>query len=121
MKFCKNCGSEVNEKADVCVNCGCSLKKKKPLYKKWWFWVIIVVLIISVAAGSSGSGDTSQPDNTGANQTVENNAEQTVSKANDKFNGECGISASAEMGSSIIGMPTLTVSISNTYNIAYNK
>ena len=32
------------------------------------------------------------------------------------FAGDCGISASAEMGSSIIGYPELTISITNTTN-----
>ena len=27
--FCKNCGKEVDEKAFVCVHCGCALEKKE--------------------------------------------------------------------------------------------
>ena len=27
--FCKNCGQEVNDKAVVCIHCGCSLEEKK--------------------------------------------------------------------------------------------
>ncbi len=28
MKFCANCGKEVNENAVVCVHCGCSISNK---------------------------------------------------------------------------------------------
>ena len=28
MKFCENCGNELNEKADVCTKCGKSINKK---------------------------------------------------------------------------------------------
>ena len=29
MKYCENCGAELNENADVCVSCGKALKKAK--------------------------------------------------------------------------------------------
>ena len=112
MKICKNCGKEINEKAVICVHCGCSLKIKKPIFKKWWFWVIIVVMIIAIAVGSSGDNDTEITE-TSSNQTIGNKEETTQSKVEDEFSGVCGISATAEMGSSIIEMPTLTVSVSN--------
>ena len=44
--ICKNCGKEVDDKAVICVNCGYSLKPKKPIFKKWWFWVIVVILFL---------------------------------------------------------------------------
>ena len=25
--FCENCGKEIDDNADVCVNCGCFVKK----------------------------------------------------------------------------------------------
>lgn len=105
MKTCKNCGQETDEKAIVCVHCGCSLKVKKPIFKKWWFWTLIVVVIVCIAAGSAGNSGTTQPmDTDQSNQGT----------TDTKFDGECGITASAEMGSSVIGMPTLTVSVTNT-------
>ena len=81
MKVCGKCGQQVDDKAVVCVHCGCSLKKKTPIFKKWWFWVIIVVVIIGIAAGSSGDGDTNTTTDTNStdtstNQTVENKEEQ---------------------------------------------
>jgi|SRR5690554_124825 len=30
MKYCGNCGNQVNENQDVCLNCGVSLKQAKP-------------------------------------------------------------------------------------------
>lgn len=29
MKFCRHCGKEINEKAVVCIHCGCSVKEEK--------------------------------------------------------------------------------------------
>ncbi len=81
MKVCKKCGQEIEDKAVVCVHCGCSVKTKKPIFKKWWFWVVIVVVIIAIAAGSSGDGesntntDTSGTD-TSTNQPADNKEEQ---------------------------------------------
>lgn len=28
--YCRNCGKEINEGADICLNCGCSVRKKAP-------------------------------------------------------------------------------------------
>ena len=32
--YCPKCGIEVNDDAEVCVHCGCSLTKTKPEYKE---------------------------------------------------------------------------------------
>ena len=32
--YCPKCGGEVNDDADVCIHCGCSLTKSKPEYKQ---------------------------------------------------------------------------------------
>ena len=63
--ICKNCKQEIDNKADVCVHCGC--KVKKPIYKKWWFWCIIVIVVVVVA---SGSGD--EKTSTSSSQTSNN-------------------------------------------------
>lgn len=34
MKFCENCGNELNEKADVCTKCGKSINKKDNTKKR---------------------------------------------------------------------------------------
>ena len=54
---CKNCGKEIDKKAAVCVHCGCAVKGKKSILKKWWFWVILAVVVIAVA-NSGGDGET---------------------------------------------------------------
>lgn len=37
MKYCSKCGSEINEQAEICVNCGCRVNDEKtsnaPLYQ----------------------------------------------------------------------------------------
>lgn len=119
MKVCEKCGQQVDDKAVVCVNCGCSLAKKTPIFKKWWFWTVIVVLVIAIIAGSSGDGESNTTTgtnntDTSTNQIADNKEENNETKVEDKFSGDCGITATAEMGSSIINMPTLNVSISNT-------
>lgn len=35
MKYCSNCGHEVNEQAAVCVHCGCNLQKPVAAGKKY--------------------------------------------------------------------------------------
>jgi len=93
---------------DTCPNgCLASPKTKKSILKKWWFWVIIAIVFISVVS-SSGS-------NTAEDNTVENNEKQNnVETTNNVFSGDCGITASADVGTSIIGFPELTISIKNT-------
>ena len=59
--FCKNCGSQIDDKAVVCTNCGVAVqetKKKKSLFKRWWFWVIIGFVLTVIVIGSSGNDST---------------------------------------------------------------
>ncbi|MBQ8749964.1 MAG: TM2 domain-containing protein [Clostridia bacterium] len=47
--FCKNCGQEINDNADICIHCGKAVKEvpattpkeEVPLTKKGWFLAII--------------------------------------------------------------------------------
>lgn len=32
--YCSNCGQEINDNADVCIHCGCAVKKDKPAAQK---------------------------------------------------------------------------------------
>ena len=114
---CKVCGKEIASKAKSCPHCGA--KNGKPVFTKWWFWALVVVVLIGVIGGAAGSseGGTSAPKETTVNTeptevttTVNSDAKMNV------FSGDCGISATAEMGTDIIGQPTLTVSITNTTN-----
>ena len=116
---CKICGAEIASSAKTCPHCGA--KNGKPIFKKWWFWVIIVFIFIG-AIGSSGSNSDANTDNNNSTVTTEqantsNSSQQTVVSTNEKtsvFSGDCGISATAEMGTDIIGQPTVSVSITNT-------
>lgn len=123
--FCPHCGTEATEK--FCPKCGASMavtipngvpqppvvnqKVKKSIFKKWWFWVIVVVVFLG-AVGSSTSG--TDNNDGGNNDTSTSTSQNSVQKNDNKFGGDCGISASAEMGSSIINYPTVNISMTNT-------
>lgn len=97
LMHCKVCGEEMAVSAKACPHCGA--KNKKPPI--WLFAVAVFFFIAALGvAGSNASG--------GANGTVSN--------GNNAFSGNCGITATAQMGKSIIGYPMLTVNIKNTTN-----
>lgn len=112
MVKCKTCNADIAASAKVCPACGA--KNKPPVFKRVWFWVLIAFVIFSASLGAAGSSDTQT-----ANTPVENApmatepTNQTVSTKDTAFSGDCGITASAEMGLSIIGYPELSISISN--------
>lgn len=115
MISCKTCGTEIAASAKVCPSCGA--KNKPPIYKRVWFWVLIVFVIVPIIGGVIGSGE--DTNNTNVNSSNNSNEigqpnNTVVSSKNKAFEGDCGITASAEMGSSIIGYPELTISITNT-------
>lgn len=106
MKKCKVCGADIAANAKVCPTCGA--KNQKPVYKRIWFWLLIVfVLIMVIAVSSSGESE-----NGGVSET--DSTTPKVSTIDSSYSGDCGISASASMGDSIIGMPELSISIRNT-------
>ena len=116
MTNCKYCGHEIAKSAKSCPQCGA--KNKKPIFKKWWFWVTIAFII-----GSIGNTVLDNEVDTDNNFNVNINQSETTSEHNDHvktqekesvFDGDCGISAMAEMGTDIIGQPTVSVSITNT-------
>lgn len=113
MTTCKACGQEIAKSAKACPHCGA--KNKKPVFSKWWFWAIIVFVFIGVIAGSSGGESTSTNNPNGSAAT---NGQQQSNVSTDPkvgaFAGDCGISATAEMGTDLIGQPTVSVSITNT-------
>lgn len=119
MTNCKTCGAEIAASAKVCPSCGA--KNKQPFYKRVWFWLLILFVIMPIVVGAVSSvennissntpnAEASLPDNTSATTPDD----KAVPSKNSFFAGDCGIAASAEMGSSIIGYPELTVSITNT-------
>jgi len=108
---CKACGKEISSSAKTCPHCGA--KNTKPIYKKWWFWTIIAVIFFGIVGGGNSQSETS---NTGTVNEPGSEQKPTNAMIADMnvFSGDCGISAIAEMGSDIIGQPTVTVSIKNT-------
>lgn len=109
MTNCKACGQEIAKSAKSCPHCG--EKNKKPIFTKWWFWALIVCIVIGAIGSSGGNGDTT------TSQPESNNGQKTNVSTNEKlsvFAGDCGISAIAEMGTDIIGQPTVSISITNT-------
>lgn len=109
MITCKTCGKELADTAKSCPHCGA--KNRKPIFKKWWFWLLVVVLVVAIAGGNTSDTEGNTGTNSG-NQTGSNTVQSTGKT--DAFSGDCGITATAEMGTDIIGQPTLTVSVTNT-------
>ncbi|MBQ9915020.1 MAG: hypothetical protein IJO50_02640 [Clostridia bacterium] len=52
---CKKCKGEIDNKAVVCVHCGCKIKKA--IYKRWWFWVILIAIVFAIAKSGGGGND----------------------------------------------------------------
>ncbi len=50
--FCYNCGKEVNDKAVVCVHCGCAIKQDKVTEKSEKF---IIALLLCLFLGNLGA------------------------------------------------------------------
>ena len=113
ISYCKGCGKEIPPKAIICLNCG--TKNKQPLYKKWWFWLIIAGIFVAVIAGSSNDSGTSTNtgESNGTNKIETQQGNGISSGQGSAFAGDCGISAIAEMGTDIIGQPTVSISITN--------
>ena len=109
---CKTCGAEIAASAKNCPFCGA--KNKSPIYKRVWFWLLIVFIVIPIIGGIAGGGGNSTNSGNNSNGVVSSNSNSVVSSKNSAFDGDCGIAASAEMGSSIIGYPELSISITNT-------
>ena len=112
---CRLCGNEMPESVKFCGRCGA--KNKQPLYKKWWIWVLGAVVAIGVIGGSGNSEP--EPQASGSPKETVGAEAETKSKTVDAevkysaFSGDCGISATAEMGTDIIGYPTVSVSVTN--------
>lgn len=107
MTKCKTCGTEIASSAKSCPTCGAknniSLGKRILIALAVFFFIILVV----------GIGNSSD-DNPSTNNPPVSDGTPTSTPKNPDFIGECGIEATAEMQSSIIGYPELNVSIRNT-------
>lgn len=113
MIHCKVCGAEIAPSAKTCPSCGAS--NKPPVYKRIWFWLLMIFVLLPILTGILSSGGTTSPQGSGnSSGTAENSSNPTASAKQSEFDGDCGVSASAQMGASIIGYPELTISITNT-------
>lgn len=115
LKKCKICGADIAVNAMACPACGA--KNKKPIYQRPWLWILIIVVVLAIIGGALGSGGT-KSNKKGEEESSQSSSQQSsvnsVSAPASKFDGDCGISATAEMGTTIINYPELTISISNT-------
>lgn len=97
MDVCCACGQAIAKSAKSCPHCGA--KNKKSIFKKWWFWLLIVMFVSIAVSAGSGGGD-------GKNGSV--------GTGKTAFDGDCGITAVAEIGPNIINFPELSITITNT-------
>lgn len=109
--LCKTCGKEISSKAKTCPHCGG--KNKTAIYKKPWFWIIVFIFLIGLIGASSSADTGTEPTESANSSHTTEKGVTTTEKAN-VFSGDCGISAIAEMGTDIIGQPTVSVSVTNT-------
>ena len=121
MTNCKTCGAQIAPNAKVCPSCGAP--NKRPVHKRVWFWVLIVFVALgflgSLAGGTQQTegqtGGTSGASQAGGAPAVPDSSSQ-VSKPESEvsvFAGDSQVAVTAEMGTSIIDQPLLTVRIQN--------
>ena len=83
-KFCSNCGKEINENADVCLECGVSISKQsstKKEKKKFPVWLIIVLVILGIGIIVAAMGsDTDTEENNNFSSETSNNGNSTSKK-----------------------------------------
>lgn len=109
-KFCLHCGTELAANAKTCPKCGYVFKR--PFYKKKRFLIPAIFLGLIIISNISNN-NTSKP---AISPSVSQNTQipQTADIEASAFDGDCGISASGQLGNSIINQPELTISIKNT-------
>lgn len=83
--ICKKCGSQIDDKAVICVHCGAEMvKKKKPFYKKAWFWILAVLAVVIIAAAvGGGEEDVKKPSEVQGDSSVTAPKEDDTAKATD--------------------------------------
>ncbi len=108
---CRTCGAEMAASAKSCPACGA--KNKPPIYARVWFWLLIIFVVLPTVGTIVGTINSVNSNDT-SNEATSSDSNNVVSNKVSTFEGDCGIAATAEMGSSIIGYPTLSISITNT-------
>lgn len=111
---------DIAPKTRICPNCGTILKL--PIYQKAWFWVLVVFVALTLIGGIlqaiGKNNGTVEPNTPGASgqAAVDSTEPSTINPKDAVFSGDCGISASGQMGTTIINYPELKISIKNTTN-----
>lgn len=140
--FCPNCGKEIQNDISFCPNCGHKLKvtqaqeptsneafnvpkqkKKKAFYQKWWFWLLAILVIFFIIGSVTGSNESSSSTTSAKEETAESSdstpsaetkSPKETAKESSPFDGSSGIKATGQMGTDIIGSPSLDITIENT-------
>lgn len=112
MTNCKSCGKEIAKSAKSCPSCGAS--NKPPIYKRVWFWLVIIFIVLPIISSIFISEPSDANDSSNSNTANTTTEDNKPAEKPSPFDGDCGITASAEMGSSIIGYPELKINITNT-------
>lgn len=107
---CKACGQEISSGAKSCPHCGERNKKSK---SKGLLIVIAIIVIASCIAGALSSNSNTSTTTSNNNSTSKNNSSVSTN-AKSVYDGDCGVSASAEIGNNIINYPELKIAITNT-------
>lgn len=108
---CKTCGAQIATSAKSCPSCGAknSATNQKKFLKRFLPIFILFMFISMIAASTSETDTTSNPDK---NVT----SEKVTTTIPAEYEGDCGISVSAEMYANIINFPELSISITNKTN-----
>lgn len=76
LKPCKECGSQVSDKAESCPQCGAKVKKTVPRWVVWVVFIFLFAAIIGSCNDKSNSKKTSPPQ---ASQPTQNNWQSNTS------------------------------------------
>ena len=86
--------------------------------KRIWLGVLIIlaaILLIGFVSDSNGQDDQRSGENRRVQSAASSSAaDSSTVSSRSVFDGDCGVAVSAEMGETIIGLPELTISITNT-------
>ena len=110
---CKICGAQIAHSAKNCPTCGAkniSYRKKKFLKSFLTIYILLVFIGIVVAS----TIDTSSTSNVSQNEPSKTEKITTTIPA--EYEGDCGISVSAEMYANMINFPEISISITNKTN-----
>lgn len=109
---CKTCGTQIATSAKICPSCGAKNSSGQKKFLKRFLPIFIFFIIIVAIASSTSDTGTSTNANSDNNETTE----KITTTIPAEYEGDCGISVSAEMYANIINYPELSISITNKTN-----